>query len=114
LLLLHHMAWKYIDTQLDSSFTAASSLPANLREMEKELKHREDEVSVVSEAKKKEEALDGLLTGFASKSIAVTGLQSTLKWLQNLLVWICDIIEMIWNLFNWSNPGMTQLVKYHN
>jgi hypothetical protein len=119
-LLLYHMTWKYMETQLDASFSNASSLPANLREMEKELKQRMDEAATSSadDGKKKQEAFDGLFTGLASKSIAATGLTSTLKWLQNLLVFICDIIEMIWNLFNWHNPGLTQIVsiplKFHN
>jgi hypothetical protein len=107
-LLLYFMAWKFVESKLDSSFIGGSELPGNVREMEKQLKEKIEEGE--NGDKKKDQPMDSMLTGLASKSLFVTGMQDTLKWLQNMLVFICDILEMIWNLFNWTNPIITQSI----
>eukprot|EP00475_Leptophrys_vorax_P038128 TRINITY_DN6670_c0_g1_i1.p1 TRINITY_DN6670_c0_g1~~TRINITY_DN6670_c0_g1_i1.p1 ORF type:complete len:296 (-),score=74.35 TRINITY_DN6670_c0_g1_i1:471-1247(-) len=111
-LLLYHMGWKFVETKLDTSFTGGSYVPGNVREMEKELQKKIEEEENKDGKKKDAENVDSMLTGLASKSLFVTGMQDTLKWIQNLIVMINWSLELIWNLFNWSNVYVTQSVRF--
>lgn len=56
--------------------------------------------------------LNSTLRGFLNTSLSAAGWREYLHYYQNLLKWVCDMIEYVQSLFAWKYPSTTRAILF--